>query len=157
MYSLIDNDSPPLLLLKNASLIEEGYNHVVMAGSDWINDYAFNTLIQLSNTLQAKVTLLPFIKESIFKESELGTKILDVTKEVEKFIKEANEWLTRHKYSIEIQKSNVTKNRFEFLEQLQVLQPDLVALYVPRKTEVIDSFLEVVRKAQTSVLIVPEL
>lgn len=156
-YSLIDNDSPPLLLLKNTSLIEEGYNHVIMAGTDWINDYAFNTLIQLSNTLQARVTLLPFIKESIYKESEVANKILEVTKEVEKFIKEANEWLTKHKYAIAIEKAKVTKNRFEFLGQLQDLKPDLVALYVPRKTEVIDSFLEVIRKTSSSIIIVPEL
>ena len=155
--TLINNNSPPLLLLKNKSLIEEGYNHVVMAGTDWINDYAFSTLIHLSNTLQAKVTLLPFIKESIYKESEISNKILDVSKEVEKFTKEANDWLARHTYSIEIQKATITKNRHEFLKQLEILNPDLVALYVPRKTEVIESFMEIVRKTQTSIIIVPEL
>lgn len=156
-YSLIDNDSPPLLLLKNTSLIEAGYNHVVMAGSDWINDYAFNTLIQLSNTLQAKLTLLPFIRESLYKDSEIANKILEVTKEVDKFIKEANEWLYRHKLSVSIEKGTITKNRQEFLQQLQLLHPDLVALYVPRKSEVIESFTEVVRKAKTNIIIVPDL
>ncbi len=147
----------PILLLKNNKLIEEGYNHVVMAGTDWINDYAFNTLIQLSNTLQAKLTLLPFVKGDLYKESEIANKILDVTKEGEKFIKEANEWLNRHKMHITIDKGTVTKNRFEFLEQLQKLQADLVALYVPRKTEVVESFIEVVRKAETNIIIVPDL
>ena len=147
----------PLLLLKNNKLVEKGYNHVVMAGTDWINDYAFSTLIQLSDTLQAKLTLLPFIKESIYKESEIPNKILEVTKEVEKFTKEANEWLHRHKLSITIERDIVTKNRFEFLEQLNKLNPDLVALYVPRKTEVVESFIDIVRKAETNVIIVPDL
>ena len=147
----------PLLILKNNNLIEEGYNHVVMAGTDWINDYAFNTLIQLSNTLEAKLTLIPFIKETIYKESEIANKILEVTKEVEKFINEANEWLNRHKLVVTIKKGTVSKNKSEFLSQLQELHPDVVALYVPRKTEVVDSFIDVVRKAETNVIIVPDL
>ena len=58
---------------------------------------------------------------------------------------------------ITIDKGLVTKNRFEFLDQLQQLNPDLVALYVPRKMEVVDSFIEVVRKAGTNIIIVPDL
>ena len=147
----------PLLILKNNTLIEEGINHVVMAGTDWINDYAFNTLIHLSNALHAKLTLLPFIKESSYKESEIANKVMEVTKEVEKFTKEANEWLTRHKINVSIEKGPITKNRFEFLDQLFLLHPDMVALYVPRKFEVVESFTEIVRKAQTNIIIVPEL
>lgn len=157
VHRVLTESTIPLLLLKNNTLIEEGYNHVVMAGTDWINDYAFNTLIHLSNTLQAKLTLLPFIKESSYKESEIGNKIMEVTKEVEKFTKEANEWLVRHKVNVNIEKGVISKNRFEFLEQLQQLKPELVALYVPRKTEVIESFIEIIRKAQTNIIIVPEL
>ena len=157
VMNALTSSNIPLLVLKNNKLIEEGYNHVVMAGTDWINDYAFNTLIQLSNTLKAKLTLVPFFKESIYKESEISNKIMEITKESEKFIKEANEWLDRHKITISIEKGNVTKNRFEFLDQLQTLNPDLVTLYVPRKSEVVESFIEIVRKAETNVIIVPEL
>ncbi len=147
----------PLLILKNNKLIEEGYKRVVMTGTDWIDDYAFNTLIQLSNTLPAKLTLLPFIKESTYKESEIANKIIEITKEEEKFIKEANEWLAKHKLSITIELGNVTKNRYEFLEQLDKVKAKLVALYVQQKTDVVENFLEIVRKAKTNIFIVPEL
>ena len=147
----------PLLILKNNTLIEEGYNHVVMAGTDWINVYSFITFIHLSNSLHAKLTLLPFIKESSYKESEIANKVMEITKEVEKFTKGANEWLTRHKINVSIEKGPITKNRYEFLDQLQILHPDMVALYVPRKFEVVESFTEIVRKAQTNIIIVPEL
>ena len=50
VMNALTSSNIPLLVLKNNKLIEEGYNHVVMAGTDWINDYAFNTLIKLSNT-----------------------------------------------------------------------------------------------------------
>lgn len=157
VYDALTTSKIPLLILKNTTLMEEGYNHVVMAGSDWINDYAFNTLIQLSNKLKAKVTLLPFIKESIYKESEIPHKINEVKKELEKFIKDANDWLIKQKYQISIEKGLISKNRFEFLENVHLLKPDLVALYVPRKPEVVESFLEIVRKVETSVIIVPDL
>ena len=62
--------------------------------------------------MHAKLTLLPFIKESSYKESEIANKVMEITKEVEKFTKGANEWLTRHKINVSIEKGPITKNRY---------------------------------------------
>lgn len=147
----------PLLILKNNSLnLDSGFNHVVMAGTDWINTYTFHTLISLSHTLQARITIIPFLKESLYKESDIPQKVAEITKQLEKFTKDANEWLNKNDYNVTISNEEVKKNRFEFLGTVKEINPELLALYVPRKEEVFLSFLDIIRKCSTNVILVPE-
>ena len=156
-YSLTKSEIP-LLILKNDSLnLESGFNHVVMVASDWINRYSFNTIIHLSNTINATVTILPFLKETMYEESEIPKTLKKIDTEIEKFGKEVNEWLKKNNYTLTVGTESVCKNKFEFLLKIEDLNPEMVVLFVPRKKEIISSFQNIIRVSKTNVLIVPEL
>lgn len=153
----LTNSNIPILLLKNDSLhLDSGFNHVVMVATDWINKHSFNTIIHLSNTIKATITILPFLKETLYDDHDIPNTMKKIDKEIEKFGAEVNEWLKKNNYTLTIATESICKNRFEFLIKIDDINPEMIVLFVPRKKEVVSSFQNIIRNSKTNVLIVPE-
>ncbi|MFW9928378.1 MAG: hypothetical protein ACFFD1_03220 [Candidatus Thorarchaeota archaeon] len=155
-FVMHDTDIPLIIIKDPKKLFVEVFNQITMLVSDWFNPRLFKTLIWFCGNTKSVIKILPYYLQALM-ENESKDKIIEIAElKIKKMIYNIEFWLKSHAVDIITEGLPFIYDYNRIIGIIEDQNPDLLALFVPRRPEIIPHFQDLTRKIETNIIIVPE-